>query len=137
MSTNSISPRTRWLHYAACVWSILFAAPHIWWLLGVPAGFPGGRPSHELMMSTWRYYFDLAVIILCVLAASVALAPVQRWGAAVPRRLVRAMAYTASAMLGLRGLAGMIVDGTADPIWWPTFLVGGILFGAVARERPE
>jgi hypothetical protein len=72
------------------------------------------------------------VILLCVLAVGVALAPVQKWGALIPRRLLRVMAYTASAMLGLRGLAGMIVDGLSDLVWWPTFLLGGILFGAIA-----
>ena len=30
------------------------------------------------------------------------------------------------------GVAGMIVDGASDPIWWPAFLVGGILLGGVA-----
>jgi hypothetical protein len=42
------------------------------------------------------------------------------------------MAWIASAMLTLRGVAGLIVDGTSDPVWWPIFLVGGILFGGVA-----
>jgi hypothetical protein len=26
---------------------------------------------------------------------------------------------------------GLIADGVSDPVWWPTFLVGGILFGAI------
>jgi hypothetical protein len=115
------------------LWALLFAAPHVWWALGVPTGFPGGRAKHEFMMTNRRFYYsDVAVILLCLLAVAVALAPVHRWGALIPRRLLRAMAYTASAMLGLRGLAGIIVDGLSDPVWWPTFLLGGILFGAVA-----
>jgi len=134
--SNAIRPVTRWVHYTAAVWSVLFAAPHVWWALGVPAGMPGGRASHELLVTTWRYYFDLAVIFLCVLAFGVALAPVHRWGAWLPRRLQRGMAYTASAMLGLRGLAGMIVNGRSDPIWWPIFLTGGLLFGGVAYLHP-
>jgi predicted lysophospholipase L1 biosynthesis ABC-type transport system permease subunit len=89
------------------------------------------------MMTTWRYYGDVTVILLCVLAVGVALAPVQRWGAVMPRRLLRIMAWTASAMLGLRGLAGMIVDGVSDPIWWPIFLAGGLLFGAIAYLHPN
>jgi hypothetical protein len=125
------------MHYAASIWSVVFAAPHAWWALGVPAGFPGGQASHELMMTTWRYYGDVTVILLCLLAVFVALAPVQRWGASIPRRLLRVMAWIASAMLGLRGLAGMIVDGVSDPIWWPTFLAGGILFGGIAYMHPK
>jgi hypothetical protein len=66
--------RGRWINYAACVWALLFAAPHVWWALGFPAGFPGGlargRANHELMMSTWRYYFDVAVIFLSLLIPS-------------------------------------------------------------------
>ena len=135
--SNSVPPGIRWVHYTASIWSVLFAAPHFWWALGVPTGFPGGQANHELMMTTWRYYFDVAVILLSVLAVCVALAPIQRWGALIPRRLLRVMASAASAMLGLRGLAGMIADGMSDPVWWPIFLTGGILFGAITFMHPN
>ena len=124
--------RYRWVHYAACAWAVLFAAPHLWWALGLPAGFPGGRANHELMMTTWRYYFDLIVIAMSVAAVFVALAPIKRWGKSIPRWLLRTAAWVAFGMLMLRGAAGMIVDGASDPMWWPTFLVGGLLFGAIA-----
>ena len=84
------------------------------------------------MMSTWRYYFDVFVIVLGVLAVFVALAPIQRWGEAIPRWITRTMSWVAFAMLALRGVAGLIADGSTDPVWWPTFLVGGLLFGAIA-----
>ena len=128
--------RRRWLNYAACLWALMFAAPHVWWALGFPAGFPGGlargRANHHLMMTTWRYYFDLAVIFLSILAIFVALALIRTWGRTIPFWILRIMAYIASAMLTLRGVAGWIHDGSSDPVWWPTFLVGGILFGSVA-----
>jgi hypothetical protein len=130
MSTAMLSRDA--MHYAATAWALLFAAPHLWWALGVPTGFPSGRTGHELMMNTWRLYFDVAVVGLSVLAALVALAPIQRWGDAIPGRVLRVLAYAASFVLSLRGLAGLIVDGTSDPVWWPMFLLGGILFGAVA-----
>lgn len=64
----------RRISYAACVWAVLFAAPHIWWALGIPAGFPGGPANHRLMMSSaWRYIYDVIVIILCALAILIAL----------------------------------------------------------------
>jgi len=90
------------------------------------------------MMTTWRYYFDLAVIFLSLLAFFVALALIQTWGQVIPRWILRTMAWLASAMLTLRGVAGLVADGTSDPVWWPTFLVGGILFGSVAwaARRP-
>ena len=128
--------RRRWINWAACLWAIMFAAPHTWWALGFPFGFPGGlargRANHLLMMTTWRYYFDVAVIVLSILAIFVALAPIQVWGRSIPRWILRTMAWIASGMLSLRGVAGLIHDGSSDLVWWPTFLVGGILFGSVA-----
>jgi peptidoglycan/xylan/chitin deacetylase (PgdA/CDA1 family) len=117
--------------YAACGWAILFAAPHVWWALGIPAGFPGGQANHRLMMtSTWRYIADLIVVALCLIAALVALSlrrPLQsrRW-------IPFTAAWIASGLLTFRGVAGMVGDGASDPIWWPAFLLGGILFGAAA-----
>jgi hypothetical protein len=123
----------RWITYAACTWAVLFAAPHTWWALGIPAGFPGGEASHRLLMtSSWRYIFDLVVILLSVIAVLVALrllrAPEKSRRDWVPH----AAAWIACGMLSLRGVAGLIVDGFADPVWWPTFLLGGILYGSVA-----
>jgi thiosulfate dehydrogenase (quinone) large subunit len=123
---------------AAAAWAVLFGAPHLWWALGVPVGFPGGRANHELMMTTWRVYFDVAVVGLSALAFFVALAPFRRWGQAIPAGVLRRMSWAASFLLGLRGIAGMIADGASDPVWWPTFLTGGMLFGATAflHARP-
>jgi hypothetical protein len=127
------APRTRWIHYAACAWAVLFAAPHVWWALGIPAGFPGGERNHRLMMSSlWRYLFDAAVVALCGIAIWVALA-LRR-----PRGwMVRTAAWVACAMLTLRGLAGGVVDGASDLVWWPTFTIGGLLFAAVAGVAPR
>lgn len=132
MISATKSHRQRWINYAACLWAVLFALPHIWWALGFSAGFPGGPANHHLMMTTWRYLFDLLVILLCITAVFIALALLGLSSCARPRRILRTMGWTACAMLTLRGLAGLVVDGASDPIWWPTFLVGGILFGSVA-----
>ena len=122
------------------MWAVVFAAPHVWWALGIPAGFPGGRANHVPMMTTWRYYFDLVVIALSALAIVIALAPVQRWGEKIPPGFLRATTWAACTLLTLRGVAGLIADGSSDPVWWPTFLVGGVLFGAVSvaeRRAPR
>jgi hypothetical protein len=124
--------RFRWINYAACLWALLFAAPHVWWALGFSAGFPGGRANHHLMMTTWRYFFDVVVILLSIIAILVALALIGIWGRTIPRWILRTMAWIASAMLTSRGVAGLVVDGASDPVWWPTFLLGGILFASVA-----
>jgi hypothetical protein len=124
---------SRWVNYAACVWAVVFAAPHTWWALGLSAGFPGGEANHRLMMSTpWRYDFDWVVIFLSLTAVFIALALVHSWGRRIPRWLPRTAAWIAAALLGLRGVAGLLADGLSDPIWWPAFLTGGILFGLVA-----
>jgi hypothetical protein len=125
--------RARWVHYAAGLWAAIFAAPHVWWALGSPFGFPGGPASHRLMMSSWwRYAYDVVVILLSILGAFVALALSQQSVSTRPRRNFRVLAGIAAVLLSVRGLAGMIVDGGSDPVWWPTFLVGGLLFGSVA-----
>ena len=91
-------------------------------------------------MTTWRYYFDVLVIALSAVAVFVALAPIRTWGAEIPRWIIGTMSWIAFAVLTLRGVAGLIADGSSDPLWWPTFLVGGLLFGAtawLARSSPK
>ena len=127
--------RRRWVSYAACVWAALFAAPHVWWALGIPFGFPGGEPSHSLMMhSAWRYLFDVIVIILSAMAILISLTLLRPPHLIVRRWVPLAAAWIASGMLTLRGVAGMVVDGVSDPLWWPTFLLGGVLMGGVAWQ---
>lgn len=122
-----------WISYAACAWTVCFAAPHVWWALGNSVGFPGGEESfHTFMSSTWLYVYNVAVIALCA-AALVLTIQLLRPTARVPRRRAMHLAvWIASGALLSRGVAGLMVDGTSDPIWWPTFLTGGILFGGVA-----
>jgi len=123
---------TRWIGNAACIWAVLFAAPHVWWLLGVRTGFPGGDPSYEFFMSSdWRVAFDVLVVVLCVAMVLITRALM---GAMIPsrRRTLSTLAWFGSGLLTLRGVTGAIADGRSDPVWWPTFLVGGILLGAVA-----
>lgn len=127
----------RWIGYAACAWATLFALPHIWWALDVPAGFPGGEASyHQFISSTWRYAYDVAVVVLCAVAVLVTLA-VSKRRAGPARSFLRALIWLGSAALSFRGAAGLVVDGASDPIWWPAFLVGGVLFGGVAWSARE
>jgi hypothetical protein len=129
----SAARHVRWISYAACVWAGVFAAPHTWWALGIPAGFPGGEANYRLFMSSpWRYIYDVIVVLLSVLAVIVALTRLRPPGQTVRCWIPHTAAWIACGMLSLRGLAGWVVDGTSDPVWWPTFLLGGILFGGVA-----
>ena len=131
---NATTHRLRdWISYAACGWAALFAAPHTWWALGYPAGFPGGEASYDrFMSSTWRYWYDVAVIVLSAVAVLVAVELRRPRQPTRRQRLARTAAWIGSGALTLRGVAGLLVDGSADPVWWPAFLVGGLLFGSVA-----
>lgn len=123
----------RWMGFAACAWAVLFGAPHAWWALGIPAGFPGGEASyHRFMSSTWRYMYDVAVVVLSGVGVWVAWQLMRPPAQVAHRWIPRAAAWIAAGMLTVRGVAGMVVDGAVDPVWWPAFLVGGLLFGGVA-----
>jgi len=133
MTSAALQRSQRWVSYAACLWALLFAIPHTWWALGINAGLPGGDRSYNLFMaSTWRVAFNLMVIVLSGLVIIIALRLLRPPEQVLRRWLPRTAAWIACGMLTLRGVAGIIVDGTEDPVWWPTFLIGGILLGGVA-----
>lgn len=122
-----------WLGYGASGWAVVFAVPHVWWALGVPAGFPGGEASYRTFMSSrWLYLYNLTVIALSVAAVVLTLKLIHSSGESRRRRMMRSAIWLGSGALLVRGIAGLLVDGMSDPVWWPTFLVGGVLFGAVA-----
>jgi hypothetical protein len=133
MTSVALPRLQRWISYAACVWAVLFAAPHTWWALGITAGFPGGDRSYNLFMaSTWRIAFNLTVIVLSGLTIVITLRLLRPPEQVRRRWIPRTAAWIACGMLTLRGVAGMIVDGTEDLVWWPAFLAGGLLLGGVA-----
>jgi hypothetical protein len=132
----------RLFSYATCAWAALFAAPHTWWALGYPAGFPGGTGNHDLMMTTaWRYGFDVGVVVLSVAAGVIALVLLRPPALVAGRPVLQSAAWIGAALLTVRGIAGLVVDGTSDLIWWPAFLTGGVLLGGVAwlaaAPRPQ
>jgi hypothetical protein len=99
----------------------------------VSVGFPGGEASyHGFFSSPWRYVYNLVVIVFCALAVLITVMLLRPRHDVSGSRLLRATMWLAAGMLTFRGVAGMVVDGTSDPIWWPMFLVGGLLMGMVA-----
>jgi hypothetical protein len=123
----------RWISYAACTWTVLFGAPHLWWALGIPFGFPGGEASYRFFMgSEWRYIYDLGVVAMSVLGVGITLTLLRPPQQVVRRWIPHSLAWFACGILTLRGVAGIIVDRMGDLIWDPTFLLGGVLFGGVA-----
>jgi hypothetical protein len=82
---------------------------------------------------------NLVAIPLSLIAAGLALATVQAWGHAVPHWVLLVGAWAASLLLTLRGGVGLVQTGFepgAVPllvrVFEPGFLIGGILFGAMA-----
>src|SRR5215471_1090293 len=99
MAAETDLQRTRWVNYAACLWALAFAAPHLWWALGFTAGFPGGPANHRLFMRGWRYVFDVLVVVLSFVAVFLALALMRPWAGGIRFRLLRIAAWIACAML--------------------------------------
>ena len=124
---------TVWAGVIACAWTLLFAAPHVWWALGVSAGFPGGDNAYrEAWSGTWFPRYNLVVVLLGTAGLLVILAIVTPLGRAVPRRVLLTLSWLGAAVLTARGVAGLVVDGRSDLVWWPTFLLGGVLYGVTA-----
>ena len=132
MVAASISFR-RWVSYASCLWAVVFGAPHVWWALGVSAGFPGGQANYDFFMgSAWRYVFDVIVVACSALAFLISLTLLRPPAQLTRRWVPLALAWFACGILTLRGAAGWIVDGLSHPYWTGMFTVGGILLGGVA-----
>lgn len=121
--------RCQWTGRAAMVWAVVFAAPHVWWAFGVPAGFPDGEGGFaEALAVPWFRAYDLLVVALSAAAALVAWAAMRRQPEGI------AVAWGICAILLVRGIAGLMIDGFADPVWSPMFEIGGLLFGATAWQ---
>ena len=74
-----------WAGYFACAWTLLFAAPHVWWALGIPTGFPGGAIAYRAAMSSvWFVRYNLFVVVLSAARLLVVLASMMTLGRAVP-----------------------------------------------------
>lgn len=131
--------------YAACAWSLAFAAVHLYWALGGTAGLPTGM---SVRANPALFVIAVLAVPLCLLGALLALSLVRPWGLAFPRRLLSACGWGVSAVLlfhsgptlvwGMLVAAGLIDD---DPtvlerwslfVYEPWFFVGGLLYGAAA-----
>jgi hypothetical protein len=84
------------------------------------------------MSNPCLYRYNLAVVALCGAGVIIAVQLCRSSNETRGRSVMRAAAWLASGALLARGAGGLVVDGTSDPIWWPTFLIGGILFGTLA-----
>jgi hypothetical protein len=115
------------------MWCAAFGTPHTWWALGFPWAFPGGAASYRFFMSSaWRVTYDVVVVVMSVIGMLVSLTLLRPPATIVRRWIPYSAAWFACGILSFRGIGGIIIERGGDHVWSPTFVVGGILFGAVA-----
>jgi hypothetical protein len=162
ISTERIR-RTRWPCYAACLWSVLFGALHLYWALGGTAGFDQfSLPENKILAITRDpNYVRMTWIVglMCLFSAAVALAPIQPWSRHLPRWLLLTALWIACGLFLVRGFGNLIqtalvtsgvinfepLAGKHAQAWYqwlvmdtvifsPWFILGGFAFGATARS---
>lgn len=119
--------------YAAAAWSLVFLIPHVYWAVGGTWGLDGRSMDGALAV------INAAAIVLSLVAGALALALVRLWGRATPARVLLVGAWTACAVLGLRGAAGLLQGLLSQSSLFVTtfevlFLLGGVLFGLAAWQ---
>lgn len=126
-----------WVAFGAALWAAVFAVFHIMWAAGWYL-FLDADEARIAFATLWKWTFDVAVAIICLIAVPVALAPVMPWGQRAPRRLVYALALIGSGLLLVRSVASLVQTGyliaagrfqlEAFGIWEPWFYLGATLF---------
>lgn len=130
--------KVSWFGYGAALWALIFAALHVAWALGWYVGLDQ-ESARQAFQRRWFLMYDLVAAALCVVAFAVALALSQQWGQRLPYSLVLKLAWVGTALLALRGVAGVAQDiylaafggnlRTAAVLWDVWFGLGAMLFG--------
>ncbi len=142
---TTASTAARWAAYGAATWALGFAAINIYLqIVGI---------DDAQIQQNWAAFtaVNLGVVVLKAFGGAVALATVQRWGRAVPARLVSVCAWGAAGMLLLYAGYGLVALAVAgELLGWMiaggTFLVPtlaylgffglpGVLFAVIARHH--
>ena len=123
--------------YAAALWAAVFAIFHIIWAAG---WYPllNAEGARLAFATPWKWWFDVVVAVMCVVAVPIALAPVSRWGQRLPPRLIYTLLCVGSTLLVLRAGASLVEVGyfaatgrfrtMAVGVWEPWFYLGAVLF---------
>jgi hypothetical protein len=126
-----------WVSYAAALWASIFAVFHIVWALGwYPLLYAEG--ARVAFATPWKWWFDVAVAAVCVVAVPVVLAPVMSWGQRIPLHLMLTLAWVGTALLVIRSVASLVHAGYLVALgrfrfaviggWEPWFYLGAVLF---------
>lgn len=124
--------------YGAALWALIFAALHVAWALGWYVGLDK-ELARQAFQRRWFLVYDLVAACLCVVAFAVALSLTRQQKQPKPNSLVRKLAWAGTALLALRGAAGVMQDvylaasganlRTAAVLWDLWFCLGAVLFG--------
>ena len=151
--TRPHPPQRRWSpalgpSVLVIVWSLLFAAPHLYWAMGGRAGLGAEAAEADAALGETAFFiYNLAVTGLAMCGATIAVV-LRRAGPRLRNLLLLASAV-ASALLLLRGAIGLTLLGLSvlrstfdgqTPVLLlaiePWFLIGGLAYGAmVLRQR--
>jgi len=137
--------------YVACISALLYAAPHLWWGMGISVAFPGEYKSSS--DSFWSVAIGFwAMGFVAILAALFALSFIKSWGQRFPRFILLTLGWIGSIGLAFWGLGFfylrffMGIGRVVSPpqfvyqdlnihliiwgyIWYSLFLVWGISLG--------
>ncbi|MGE5813256.1 MAG: DUF3995 domain-containing protein [Acidobacteriota bacterium] len=127
-----------WLAYAAALWALIFGLLHGVWATGWYIGLDR-ELARKAFARPWFLAYDLAVVVMCLLAVWVALALVRPWGRRVPRWALGVLAWGGTGLLMWRAIASIVqllyqvATGSfvarAMLVWEVWFYLGAILFG--------
>lgn len=132
-------PRRRQVRiaFAAACWALIFGIIHILWAVGWYVGLDPEK-SREAFAKPWFLAYDIIVAGMCILAVPIALALGMTWGQRIPRKILNAVAWTATSLLVLRAMASLLQAAyllltnrfnlQQMSIWEPWFYVGAMLF---------
>lgn len=137
-ATLADSLKGSWFGYGAALWALIFAALHLAWALGWYVGLDQ-ESARQAFQRRWFLVYDLVAAGLCVVAFAVALALTQKWDQRIPYSLVWKLAWAGTALLALRGAAGVAQAvylaafgenlRAAAVVWDVWFCLGAMLFG--------
>jgi len=144
---HTVPATGRWWALLAAAWSVIFAAPHLYWATGGRAGLGTQTAAANAALGrTWFVLYNLAVAALALGGTLVALLiTVSRVGARARRRF-GAAAGAAGVVLLVRGAVGLALlavgvlrgEGSATPLLLlaiePWFVIGGIAYAGLGRR---
>lgn len=99
----------RGLRLVTVGWVVVFAGFHVYWALGGTFGFGDARTTVPQVHTAAQWAYTVVVTGMFVLGAALPFALARPWGErTAPARLLRGCAWFGGALLGLRGLSGLV-----------------------------